>query len=59
MLLLQKKYYTTPIGESEYMGLGVKRVDIGKASQIADETYDYITGVADEIVDTMYVKGTL
>lgn len=55
----QKEYYIIPIGESEYMGLGVERVDTGKASQIADETYDYITGAADEIVNTMHVKGTI
>ncbi len=27
-----KEYYIIPIGESEYMGLGVKQVDIGKCS---------------------------
>jgi hypothetical protein len=51
-------YYIVPIGEQEYFALKVNESDFDIATQIYDETYEYLTGTRDELTTTMHIKGT-
>ncbi len=52
-------YYIIPVGEVEYMGMGVKPKDFNEASQICDETYEYMMDERDELTSFIHIKGTI